>query len=103
MVRPALADDECDRRRDRDSSQPERNRSLVRDWREIDGKHKRSDEYDGKNAAEIVYGVGRLVDMARHHGDREYQRDERKWECEQKDRSPPVAFQQPPGEQGPER
>src|SRR5262249_30881060 len=92
MVCPPLADDECNRRRDRYRSQPERHRSFVRDWRKIDGKQKRSDEQDGKNAAEFVYGVVRLVDMARHHGDREYQRDDRKWEREQKDRPPPVAL-----------
>ena len=60
------AQQERDRARDRDRRQAEGQRALVRHGREVDREDERGDEHDGQDAAEVVDGIGRLVDVARH-------------------------------------
>ena len=98
-----LPDVEADEGRARDDEQDDRQGGLVRDRREVDPEDERADQDDREDAAEIVDGLGRLVDVARHELDGHHERDHGERQGEQEHRSPPEVLEQDPGAQRPER
>ena len=54
---PSLADEKRDQRRQRDRCEPEHERSLVRNRREVDREDQRADEDDREDSAEVVHRI----------------------------------------------
>jgi hypothetical protein len=99
----ALSQVERDQRSKSDRPEPQRERALVRNGREVDRRDRRRDEHDGQQTAEVVDRVGCLVHVARHEQQRQDERYARQRQGDEKDGAPPEMLEQRSREQGPKR